>query len=58
MDDYGIVCLRDTFYKGIPAFLLHYDAKNKPQETILTLDYPILKDLHELTLFYPTYFLN
>lgn len=44
-EDYGSVCLGDTVVRGIPAFLLRYDVKYAPQETLLTLDYPILKDL-------------
>lgn len=43
--DYGLVCLWDTFVKGIPAFLLKYDAIYLPQETLLTLDYPVLRDI-------------
>lgn len=42
--DYGSVCLRDTIRQGIPAFLDNYDYKFAPQETLLTLDYPILRD--------------
>lgn len=44
--DYGNLALSDTIRKGIPAFLKHYDVKYAPQDTILTLDYPILEDLH------------
>lgn len=43
--DYGSEFLRDTIVKGIPAFLSRYDAVFAPQETLLTLDYPILKNL-------------
>lgn len=42
--DYGSVCLRDTIWQGIPAFLENYDFKFAPQETLLTLDYPILRE--------------
>lgn len=42
--DYGCVCLKDTVRKGIPAFLERYDFKYAPQETLLTLDYPILRN--------------
>ncbi len=42
---YGNQCLDDTFIKGISEFLKWYDAKYEPQDTILTLDYPILKDI-------------
>lgn len=47
-DHYGSQCLEDTILKGIPQFLLRYDAKYAPQETLLTLDYPILKNLDSL----------
>ena len=40
--DYGNVCLYDTFIKGIPKFFKWYDVKYEPQNTILTLDYPVL----------------
>lgn len=42
--DYGSVCLRDTIRQGIPAFLENYDFRFAPQETLLTLDYPILRE--------------
>mgnify|MGYP007121850969 CR=1 FL=1 len=41
--DYGSACLKDTVKKGIPAFLKSYDFKYAPQETLLTLDYPVLR---------------
>lgn len=44
-EDYGMECLRDTIQKGIPEFLKRYDARFCPQDTILTLDYPVLSDL-------------
>lgn len=37
--------LYDTFIKGLPEFFKRYDIKFEPQNTILTLDYPVLKDL-------------
>lgn len=40
-------CLQDTFVKGIPAFFKWYDIRFRPQDTILTLDYPILRNLSE-----------
>lgn len=43
--DYGVKCLGDTVRLGIPEFLKRYDARFCPQETILTLDYPVLADL-------------
>lgn len=45
--DYGVECLRDTVVKGIPAFLLRYDVEYAPQETLLTLDYPLLSSIPE-----------
>lgn len=42
---YGNHCLEDTFIKGLPRFFQWYDIKFEPQNTILTLDYPVLKDL-------------
>lgn len=44
-DDYGVKCLFDTVQKGVPEFLKWYDVRFAPQETILTLDYPLLTDL-------------
>ncbi|MCI8504984.1 MAG: hypothetical protein HFI67_02200 [Lachnospiraceae bacterium] len=42
---YGNRCLEDTFLKGMPEFFKWYDAEFEPHNTILTLDYPVLKDL-------------
>jgi len=44
-ESYGVKCLYDTVQKGIPQFLKWYDVKYNPQDTILTLDYPLLIDL-------------
>lgn len=44
-EDYGVACLGDVMKKGIPEFLQRYDIKYAPQKTILTLDYPVLRDL-------------
>ena len=44
-DDYGNRCLADTVLKGIPEFFKWYDVKFNPQDTILTLDYPVLMDM-------------
>ena len=46
---YGNRCLYDTFVKGLPEFFKRYDARYEPQNTILTLDYPLLADLSEYT---------
>ncbi len=45
--DYGNRCLYDTFIKVMPEFFKWYDIRFAPQEEILTLDYPVLKDLSE-----------
>ncbi|MGN0295148.1 MAG: DUF6179 domain-containing protein [Lachnospiraceae bacterium] len=42
-------CLYDTFVKGLPRFFRWYDVEFHPQNTILTLDYPVLKDLSSYT---------
>jgi len=47
-EDYGVKCLYDTVQKGIPQFLKWYDVKYNPQNTILTLDYPLLIDCYSL----------
>lgn len=47
--DYGNQCLRDTFIKGLPAFFKWYDPEFQPQDTIITLDYPVLRDLSQHT---------
>lgn len=47
--DYGSVCLRDTVTRGIPLFLSRYDIHYAPQETLLTLDYPVLRDISSLS---------
>ncbi len=46
---YGNQCLYDTMVKGLPEFFRWYDMKFCPQDTILTLDYPVLKDLSGYT---------
>lgn len=48
-EDFGVRCLYDTVQKGIPEFLKWYDIKFCPQNTILTLDYPLLTDCSSLT---------
>lgn len=47
-DDYEVKCLYDTVQKGIPQFLKWYDIEFCPQNTILSLDYPLLKDYNPL----------
>ena len=44
---YGNVYLADILQKGIPAFFRTYDEVFEPQNTILTLDYPILVDVSQ-----------
>lgn len=48
-DSYGNRCLYDTVVKGIPEFFKWYDVRLEPQNTILTLDYPVMADLREYT---------
>lgn len=38
----------DTFVGGIPGFLKFYDIRFAPQNTIITMDYPILKPMEQL----------
>lgn len=45
---YDSMCLHDTMVKGIPEFFKWYDCLLEPQNTILTLDYPVLRDLSGL----------
>lgn len=47
--DFGVRCLGDTVRKGMPAFFLSYDARFAPQETLLMLDYPVLRDISSLS---------
>ena len=47
--DYENVCLYDTIAKGLPEFFKWYDCVFEPQNTILTLDYPIIMDLSPYT---------
>lgn len=42
-------CLYDTFVKGIPEFFKWYDMRFEPQNTIVTLDYPVLRDITKYT---------
>lgn len=36
-------------YEGASAFFQYYDVKYEPQNTMITLDYPVLKDLSGYT---------
>lgn len=40
----GNRCLQDTIEKGLPEFFQWYDVKFKPQDTVIFLEYPVLKD--------------
>lgn len=40
-------CLYDTFVKGLPEFFKWYDIRFEPQNTVITLDYPVLRDLSD-----------
>lgn len=46
--DYGCRNLKETFLDGIPAFFQWYDPKFKPQDHILTLDYPVINAVYDL----------
>lgn len=46
---YGNRCLHDTVTAGLPEFFKWYDVRFEPQNTIITLDYPVLKDLSRYT---------
>lgn len=48
-DGYENRCLQDTFVKGMPEFFKWYDMKYAPQDTIIMLDYPVLRDIGALT---------
>lgn len=48
-DSYGNQFLYDTFVEGLPEFFRRYDCKFEPQDTILTFDYPVMRDLSGLT---------
>lgn len=48
-DSYGNQCLHETLVKGMPEFFKWYDMHFAPQDTILTLDYPVLQDLSVYT---------
>jgi hypothetical protein len=39
---YGNENYHDTVTKAIPGFFLYYDVRFAPQETIITMDYPII----------------
>lgn len=47
-EDFGVECMKDTVADGISEFIRRYDIKFAPQETLLTLDYPVLKNIGEL----------
>lgn len=42
-------CLYDTVVKGLPEFFKWYDYEFEPQNSLLTLDYPVLADVSEHT---------
>ena len=46
---YGNKCLYRTFVLELPHFFQRYDTRFEPQNTILILDYPVLKDISEYT---------
>ncbi len=42
-------CLYDTFVRRLPLFFKRYDIRFEPQNSILALDYPVLKDISRVT---------
>ncbi len=46
---FGNICLHDTVVRGLPEFFRWYDCRFDPQNTMLTLDYPVLLDVPEHT---------
>ena len=48
-DSYEQHCLNETITKGMPEYFRWYDPIFAPQETLLTLDYPVLEDLKDYT---------
>lgn len=46
-DSYGVLCLEEVMKKGFPAFFQYYDLTYEPQNELLTLDYPVLYDVHK-----------
>lgn len=47
--DYGSITWRDTVVKGMPEFFKRYDPRLNPQDHILLLDYPVLRDVSGLS---------
>lgn len=46
---YGNENCRDTVTKALPGFFRFYDAMFAPQETIITMDYPVLRPIKSMT---------
>lgn len=44
-DAYENRCLYNTFVRELPEFFKRYDVRFEPQDTIITLDYPVREDL-------------
>lgn len=47
--DYQCRVCGETIIKGIPEFFINYDPKFNPRDHILTLDYPTLRPINELS---------
>ena len=45
---YGNENYKDTFEKGIPAFLRYYNPRFAPQDPVITMDYPVLWSMEQL----------
>ena len=46
---YGNTCLNHILARGLPEFFKWYDIRMEPQNTILELGYPVLKDISRLS---------
>lgn len=46
--DYGCRNYRETILEGMPAFFIVYDARFRPQDHLLTLDYPTVNFHREM----------
>lgn len=45
---FGNIAYRDTVEQGLLAFFQYYDVEFAPQDTIITMDYPVLGNLQNL----------
>lgn len=47
-EDYGCLNYSETIKKGMPEFFRRYDARFRPQDHLLILDYPVLQPLGKM----------